>query len=557
MYICAMTHNIRHTILYALLGVFLFSCYSNDRNRLAVLQKADSLMQQYPDSALSLLEDLGRTDTLTNADKAYYALLYTQARDKNYLMHTTDSLIRWAVDYYDSQEDAAMQMKSHYYLARVYQDMDSVAASVREFVVAKQGAEEAKDSVFLYLCCSNLGYLLKNQDLLDEADVFYKQAEEIAVLEHDSFNLASILINQGEIFIMRGERFYSQAEEKLLSALNILHARSNIQVKRFAVSTLASLYSNMERYDDVIHWERIYLTLQPDSLNRFGSYLDLGDAFYQLNQTDSAFYYLFKSALSPYYYTKSGAYGILSKVAEREGLLSESLQWKDSCLLYTNLSASIPQSVEAIASLKDAINYQLIKRYEYHTHRQWHTAILIIVILLVIFLGLFLWHVHRHKLSKIEFEQKLKTSAAECEQSYAQVLTLNKRLEDVEAARDELLRKQIHELPVYPKIVSLLDKNKDLDVIKELIDTKLWDEIISELDTLTGGFTTRLSSEYPNLKKPDIRFCCLLKMGFKYSEIGCLLGRTSSMMYKRCGIIANRMGLRDKSLLMDFIKSLR
>lgn len=101
------------------------------------------------------------------------------------------------------------------------------------------------------------------------------------------------------------------------------------------------------------------------------------------------------------------------------------------------------------------------------------------------------------------------------------------------------------------------DKNKDLDVIKELIDTKLWGEIISELDTLTGGFTTRLSSEYPDLKKTDIRFCCLLKMGFKYSEIGCLLGRTSSMMYKRCGIIANRMGLSDKSHLMDFIKSLR
>lgn len=244
MYICAMTHNIRHTILYALLGVFLFSCYSNDRNRLAVLQKADSLMQQYPDSALSLLEGLGRTDTLVNPDKAYYALLYTQARDKNYLMHTTDSLIRWAVDYYDSQEDAVMQMKSHYYLARVYQDMDSVAASVREFVVAKQGAEETKDSVFLYLCCSNLGTILLKHDLLNEADSYYKQAEKIAAMKHNSLYLATILINQGGIFIMRGERFYSKAEEKLLSALKILHAHSNIQVKQFAVSALASLYSN-------------------------------------------------------------------------------------------------------------------------------------------------------------------------------------------------------------------------------------------------------------------------------------------------------------------------
>lgn len=460
----------QHIVLYALLGVLLFSCYSDDRNRLAILQKSDSLMQQYPDSALAILEGIGRTDTLPMADRAYYALLYTQARDKNYLIHTTDSLIRLAVDYYDSQRNVALLMKSHYYLARVYQDMDSVAASVREFVVAKQEAEEIKDSVFLYLCCSNLGTILKKYDLLDEADPYYKQAEKIAAVKQHSLYLATILINQGEIFIMRGEQFYSQAEEKLLQALKILDDHPHIQLKRFAIGTLASLYSSMERYDEVIS--------------------------------------------------------------------------------YT------PQSVIAIASLKDAINCQLIKRYEHHVHQQWYMAVLVILILLAIFLGLFLWFVHRYKVSQVQFKQKLQTSVAECEQSYAQVLTLNKRLEDVGAARDELLRKQIRELPVYSKITSLLNANKDWDVTRELVDIKLWTEIISEVDTLTDGFTTRLSCEYPNLKMPDIRFCCLLKMGFKYSEIGCLLGRTSSMMYKRCGLIAKRVGLSDKSHLKDFIKSL-
>ena len=79
-----MTHLIRRAILFALIGLSLSSChFSGGNNRLTVLQRADSLMVNQPDSALSLLESIGNTDTLLRADKVYYALLLTQARDKN------------------------------------------------------------------------------------------------------------------------------------------------------------------------------------------------------------------------------------------------------------------------------------------------------------------------------------------------------------------------------------------------------------------------------------------------------------------------------------------
>ena len=62
-------------------------------------------------------------DNAEVAEKAKYALLLTQAEDKNYILHTSDSLINIAVCYYDSIQDTDLSAKSHYYLGRVYQDL--------------------------------------------------------------------------------------------------------------------------------------------------------------------------------------------------------------------------------------------------------------------------------------------------------------------------------------------------------------------------------------------------------------------------------------------------
>ena len=65
------------------------------------LSEAELLILTYPDSALSLLENLNPNNEDISL-KARYALLLTQAEDKNYILHTDDSLINMAVSYYDS-----------------------------------------------------------------------------------------------------------------------------------------------------------------------------------------------------------------------------------------------------------------------------------------------------------------------------------------------------------------------------------------------------------------------------------------------------------------------
>lgn len=357
----------------------------------------------------------------------------------------------------------------------------------------------------------------------------------------------------------------------MLNALEIAKALSDAWTEKFVVRSLGELYINMERYADVIRWERYYLDIQPDSAERFNAYLNLGDAFCQLGENDSALYYLLKSSLSSDYCVKSDTYEILSKVMEKKGYLTESLRWKDSCLIYTNLSASIPRPVEAIVSLKNVISQQSIKRYKYLTQRQWYA----IVLILIFGTGLFLYFMYRHKRVRLllltQFEkqflkeeeklchkekaiQELQDIITECESDHARMLLLNKQLDDVCVERDKLFNQLLQALPVFQKLIVLLEENQGLGASKCLIDNNTWEAIVEELNSITENFVTRLINEYPALKTSEVHFCCLLKMGFKYSDIAHLCGRTLSMMYKRRNLIIEKIKLNEKISLEEYIR---
>ena len=99
------------TVLAALLLAYciLAACTRSSPN--AQLVQADSLMQKFPDSALYFLEKIRPEELNSLEDRAYYALLVTQVQDKNYIFQENDSLIRIAVQYYDSIKSTSMQAK--------------------------------------------------------------------------------------------------------------------------------------------------------------------------------------------------------------------------------------------------------------------------------------------------------------------------------------------------------------------------------------------------------------------------------------------------------------
>jgi hypothetical protein len=131
-----------------------------------------------------------------------------------------------------------------------------------------------------------------------------------------------------------------------------------------------------------------------------------------------------------------------------------------------------------------------------------------------------------------------------------------KRISQLTKEKGQLFLEAIRLRDSYLELSKLLESNKEIIHSTEIISDTLWHKVIEDVDSLTDGYTSRLKSQFTSLKESDIHFCCLLKMGFSYSEIACLLGRTSNMMYKRRDLIAKRMRLNGSSNEIDtFIKS--
>lgn len=94
------------TILLSL--CLLLACGGRDGQAAFLLDGAEGLMEEAPDSALRLLCQIRHPEHLPGRQQADYALLLTQARDKNYLDSLqSDSLIKLAVDYYRVGSDRA------------------------------------------------------------------------------------------------------------------------------------------------------------------------------------------------------------------------------------------------------------------------------------------------------------------------------------------------------------------------------------------------------------------------------------------------------------------
>lgn len=371
------------------LMLILIACQQQEKE-MVLLDKADSLMSTRPDEALRLLESTSIDKMQTPPARARYALLLTQAQDKNYVTPTSDSLIRIAVNYYDSIENnAAMQGKAHYYLGRIHQEIGNNPATVREYLIALPLVKQIKDYKLLSILQGNLGNVYFEQGLLDKADSLYVCEEELLKQEVDSAHLAMLLVQRADICIVKGAEFYPEAKKFLDHALSIAEKLNNPHIEITVLGSLRCLYSDMGEPAKAISYINRELRLQKDTTQRYGTYLSLSDAYSRNGQYDSAVYYAQKSILSPNYYTKADACIILEEASKQNGNLTEALQFKDKYVAYMDSAEQTKRTIEVLTAEKDILLQQEKQKYTNNLSSYFkyiYVCVLILIISTIFFL---------------------------------------------------------------------------------------------------------------------------------------------------------------------------
>ena len=123
------------------LGAVVPSCSDAPRYD-SRLTTADSLMHDYPDSALAIIEAVNRDSLTTEHDIAYRDLLLTQARYKVYIPATSDSDINRALAYYRSHPaDNEKLTRAFIYKGAVMQELNLPDSAMLYYKTAETTAD--------------------------------------------------------------------------------------------------------------------------------------------------------------------------------------------------------------------------------------------------------------------------------------------------------------------------------------------------------------------------------------------------------------------------------
>ena len=387
--------GLRFSVFIGLFLLFLSSCTSRKENQL--LLHADSLMTEFPDSAL--IESIPFPQKLSRGDRALYALLLTQARHKNYVTLSDDSLIKVAVNYYGKKK-SLRAAQAHYYWGATYRDMGRIPFAVDKYLDAIQLMPD--ENAFLAMIYDNLAECYLEEDLYDVAMEAYKKAYQI-LYKNEKYAYYS-LRGMAHVFLMRNQLdsalcYFRKAYDCVL----VTHDSSRLPI---LYNDFATVYEQKKEYVRANEYiSKVISMLKSDELDKV--YRHKGEIMLELDQLDSARYYFALNKDVQDVYGRAARYDGLYELEKRLGNWEAAVQNADA---YMVLYDSI-QELSDRQKLDELMDNHQLEEHKRMVSRQEQAVIgyLVGTVFILVLAGVFffMWNDRRRKKRYIALQKEL------------------------------------------------------------------------------------------------------------------------------------------------------
>lgn len=272
----------KYCLLYVLVMVLftgiIFSCTENsDLGK--QFASAESLMNNHPDSALAVLRKINRSSLSSDKMKAKYALLMSQALDKNYIDTTSFDILQPAIDYYLRKGTADEKLRTYYYQGRIYQNRENNDSAMQSFMRGREYCGQASDTLTMANLLVAQGTILYTTYKFDD---FIKVNLEAAELYRESrrpdyeiLSLANVLDGS----IQNGDKNLAD------SIMSIAHSKVSINPEyASAISPYVLLYAitfgKRDEIVDVLNYYNSGDTIEDmTKIDIAQAYSKIGDAY--------------------------------------------------------------------------------------------------------------------------------------------------------------------------------------------------------------------------------------------------------------------------------------
>ena len=553
-------------IVILLIG--LMACGQREEYRDA-LQRAEAVMDENPDSALLILNNLGQhKKEFGKHFRMQYLLHRTNAQNKTNMKFTSDSVAKELVDHFDNHGTTNERMLAHYLLGRAYSDMKEAPKAINSFQNAINTADTtAKDFDFYTLGCvySQMASVYHRQLLLtNEIDARKKASHYAFRAKKTQWAIYSQVMSAGAYILLNKK---DSAELILKSALEQYRKHGYIrQAIRYSRPLIHLYTENPQR-----------LAEAKTLMDQYESESDLFDEHHELPPSHRLYYYykgkyyegVHKLDSAEYYYRKVYRPGMsyTSLDPMYRGLLSVFSQrhQADSIAKYAQLycmandSSIVLKDRDVIAQMTTIYNYSRSqKEAEQEREKAQKTLnllgfIILIAIILLLVIIVTSWLYRKNQREKKERIAKLEESlnSAKRQRSIVQEELRKLKENDYEGI---IAEKERQEAELTKTIKRLQAENstyihsKNKNSLDDFLDSKIaqlfvkkardkferpipteaeWDLLLSQFSK-DNPATFKSFGESRSLSQLEQRICILLILGISEKTISTMTASQAS-----------------------------
>ena len=491
-------------------GVMVLASCSGWRDAKTVLSDVETYVQDSPDSALLALESIPRPLHRLPFIRGPYALLYTRAQDGAGILVKEDTLIRNAVTYYRLFGSSSHRFQSRYYLGRVYQNAGNRGAAMDAYVKAESILPAKVEPYFLYNLhadkCNIYAETFDFDRALEETyeAVGYARSARMFQSEFRCYlNIVSLLYNIEKDTTEREGRYLDLAKINLGKAS--WKGRMDYYAKRasYMVRTKYPAADIEQLLDSVI-------AACPDS--SYGCWDEWADTYNRIGRP--------QKALSSIAHLTSEnrtalTYSILSEVYDSLGQVEKSLE------AYRRY-VSVSDSLDLILFRQDTrfieerhANQMRVRRYT-----DYFIGGFLVLMALV---AAAITYVRR----KRKKEAKMQDMYEDLKEEYESLQQMSQGVDEVSDRAKDLLGVRMRALGAF----LTEEQPQSLDKVASRLETLTENrkELVETMGLLFGVYHPRFVSmllDY-GLNTIEIGFCCLYVLGFRTTEIGDVINRSS------------------------------
>lgn len=555
-------------ILSLLISLSLLACGERENkpaNVRSTLSRAEALMTQAPDSALMLLEDLSKGALRGRENRAHFALLYSQALDKNYIDHSNDSIIRVAVDYYSTRRSEPEKLfLSYYYLGRVQHNAGNLTRAMLSYGKAEELIADIQDDYAIGLLYTQMGNLYhavydlpKSLDCFQKAYIHYEKADKELHKMYAKRDVGILYMNMKRFDI---------AEDCLIEVLNWAQTAMIWKLCGDCIESLCVIYietADQQKLKQLYHRDIFKVCVGSLLESRIASYCDIGD-----NQTSA------KLRLKKGWEFATNNTDSMNLLFD-EYMYNKSIgQYKDALAFHEQLFYAQDTLIRGVLQqpLLSAQRDYFKSQSELNELKLQHNKqkqIFASIILLIIMLGAVVFVRQRMKVKEQEinhYVEKVKDLEKDLSTKDHRLHVVSQNQSQMAEQVNQLFAKQyglINQLSATYYEMHAVKNEKEAvykSVKKEIENFSNNKKTLQELENIVNQHKNNvmavLREEFPEFSEMDFRLICYSIAGFSAKAISVFTGNSTGNIYMKKSRLKAKINASDIAQKETIIKAL-